>query len=261
MSSLPASQLEVIHPKPKKLLERMRDIIRIKHYSIKTEQTYLGWARRFILFHNKRHSTDMGPIEITAFLRHLAIQLNVAAKTQNQALNAILFLYRDVLRIQVGEPGDFPRGQEHKRIPVVLTQEEVKRIISALSGSYRMMVELLYGSGIRLSECLRLRVKDIDFERNLVYVRDGKGMKDRVTMLPLCVKPALTRHLERVKLLHEQDLKEKRGSVFVPFALEKKYPHASHEWIWKYVFRYSNGAGTSWTSTRANHDDLHACAE
>lgn len=231
-----APKLEVIQPKPKKLLERMRDVIRLKHYSIKTEQTYIGWARRFILFHNKRHPNEMGAQEITAFLRHLAVTLNVAAKTQNQALNAILFLYRDVLRVDIGELGEFPRGQERKRIPVVLTQDEVKRVIAVSTGSYRMMIELLYGSGIRLAECLRLRVKDIDFDRNIVYVRDGKGMKDRTTMLPLCVKPALARHLERVKLLHEEDIKQGHGKVFLPTALAQKYPHAAQEWAWQYIF-------------------------
>jgi len=202
------TELEIISPeKPKKLLEQMRDILRMKHYSIKTEETYLHWVKRFIFFHDKRHPKDMGAEEVAAFLRHLAVKLNVSASTQNQSFNAIIFLYRDVLKQKIGEIKNVPRAQRSRHIPAVMTPGEVKAVLNCLRGHYRLMGDLLYGTGTRLMELLRLRVKDIDFERNLVCVREGKGMKDRVTMLPASVKPVLERHLERVRIVHTNDLK------------------------------------------------------
>jgi len=192
--------------RPKKLLDQVRDVIRLKHYSIRTEKAYVSWIRRYILFHNKRHPREMGSQEIEDFLTHLAVNENVAASTQNQAFNALLFLYREVLKIQLDDSIDAVRAKKPKRLPVVLTKEEVRQVIDAMSGVHQLMAKLLYGSGLRLMECLRLRVKDIDFEQNQIFVRDGKGMKDRVTMLPDSLKAPLQEHLKRVKMMHEGDL-------------------------------------------------------
>ncbi len=220
---------------PKKLLDRMREILRVKHYSIRTEQTYVNWAKRYILFHNKRHPKDMGAPEIAAFLTHLAVQRNVAASTQNQALCALLFLYDEVLHQDVG-PVDAVRAKKPKRLPTVLTKEEVERVIAAVTGPHRLVVRLLYGSGLRLIECLRLRVKDVDFAYRQIVVRDGKGHKDRVTVLPgKLVEPLKTR-LRRVALIHQRDLDRGYGAVYLPYALEVKYPNAAKEWCWQYVF-------------------------
>jgi integron integrase len=220
---------------PPKLLDRVRTTLRIKHYSIRTEEAYVNWIRRFILFHNKRHPKDMGAREIEAFLTHLAVDRQVAASTQNQALNALLFLYRHVLQIDPG-PIDALRAQQARRLPTVLTKDEVRRVLSHLTGHYLLMTQLLYGSGLRLMECLRLRVKDLDFERHQITVRDGKGMKDRVTMLPQSTTAPLCEHLQCVKRLHNQDLAQGLGAVYLPYALARKYPNAEHEWIWQYVF-------------------------
>jgi len=192
--------------RPKKLLDRVRDVIRLKHYSIRTEQAYTDWIKRYILFHDKRHPTDMGVPEIEAFLTYLAVERNVAASTQNQALSALLFLYRDVLKLEIDANIDAVRAKRPKRLPVVLTREEARQVIDQLSGTHRLMAQLLYGSGLRLMECVRLRVKDIDFAQRQIIIRDARGGKDRITMLPESLVTPLQRRLQRTKLLHEQDL-------------------------------------------------------
>jgi len=220
----------------KKLLDQVRDVIRLKHYSIRTEKAYVSWIRRFILFHNKRHPKEMGSREIEAFLTHLAVNKHVAASTQNQAFNALLFLYREVLKIQLDDSINAVRAKTPKRLPTILTKEEVRCVIDAMSDNHKLMAKLLYGSGLRLMECLRLRVKDIDFEQNQIFVREGKGMKDRVTVLPESLKAPLQDHLKRVKMMHEDDLVNGYGRVYLPYALERKYRNANREWIWQYVF-------------------------
>jgi len=224
-----------MNPPPKKLLVRMRDALRLKHYSIRTEEAYVNWARRYILFHNKRHPKDMGGPEIAAFLTHLAVDRRVAASTQNQALCALLFLYREVLGIEV-ELIDAVRAKQPKRLPTVLSRDEVTRVIMALSGTNQLVARMLYGSGLRLLECLRLRVKDLDFSYRQIVVRDGKGAKDRVTVLPESLVEPLHTHLQRVAMIHRLDLDEGYGAVYLPYALEVKYPNANREWIWQYVF-------------------------
>jgi len=227
----------------KKLLDRVSEAIRLKHYSPRTEEAYVSWIRRFILFHDKRHPREMGATEIEAYLTHLAVDRNVSASTQNQALYAILFLYRDVLRKDLDEQTiDAVRAKKPKRLPIVLTKEEALRVIGLLSGTYRLMAKLLYGSGLRLMECLRLRVKDIDFEQRQIIVRDGKGGKDRVTVLPETLVPFLQEHLRHVKYLHDDGLSKGYGSAPLPSALERKYPNASREWKWQYVFPASQRA-------------------
>jgi integron integrase len=222
-------------PKPR-LLDQVRDIIRAKHYSIRTEEAYLQWMRRYILFHNKRHPREMGAKEINQFLSSLAVERKVSASTQNQALCAILFLYKEVLHQEIGMIDDLIWSKKSKKLPVVLAKEEIGSVLSQLSGTPWIMANLLYGAGLRLMECLRLRVKDIDFSYDQIVVRDGKGGKDRVTMLPLRLKEPIERHLREVRRVHEKDLKEGFGEVHLPYALEVKYPHANREWGWQYVF-------------------------
>ena len=219
-----------------KLLDQVRDLIRLKHYSIRTEQAYLGWIRRFILFHHKRHPKEMGKTEIETFLTYLAVQENVAASTQNQAMNAILFLYRHVLKQDLGWLEDVTRAKRPARLPVVLTVPEVQAVLARLDGQHWVMASLLYGSGLRLMECLRLRVKDLELTRRELIVRDGKGSKDRITLLPDKLIQPLQTQLERVKVIHQQDLQQGFGAVYLPYALERKYPNANREWAWQYVF-------------------------
>jgi len=219
-----------------KLLDQLRQAIRTRHYSIRTEEAYVQWVKRFILFHNKRHPEDMGAPEINAFLSHLAVDNNVAASTQNQALCAILFLYKQVLDREPGRLEGVVRAKKPTRLPVVFTVEEVHAILVRLQGTLWLMASLLYGSGLRLMECVRLRVKDIDFQYRQLLVRDGKGQKDRVTMLPSRVIEPLKQHLARVKTIHKEDLDANLGAVYLPFALEKKYPTAAIEWGWQNVF-------------------------
>ncbi len=221
----------------KKLLHQMRDVLRTQHYSLRTEQAYLQWARRFILFHNKRHPKEMGIPEIEAFLTHLAVDLNVTAATQNQALSAILFLYRHVLHQPIpDEPIKNIRARKSQRLPTVLTKEEARRLIALLSGTNQLIVKIIYGSGLRIIECLRLRVKDLDFARRQIIVRAGKGDKDRATVLPASLIKPLQEHLVTVRLLHQQDVKRGYGQVYLPHALGRKFPAASREWAWQYVF-------------------------
>ncbi|HIC89023.1 MAG TPA: integron integrase [Anaerolineae bacterium] len=219
-----------------KLLDQVRQVIRRKGYSIRTEEAYVAWIKRFILYHDKRHPCDMGVREIEAFLTHLAVDLNVASSTQNQALQAILFLYREVLHQPLEAPLDYLRAKRPKRLPTVLTREEVQRVLDAMEGTPKLVAQLLYGSGLRLLEALRLRVKDVNVEQRQITVRDGKGAKDRVTVLPERAILTLQEHLKRVKLVHDQDLARGYGSVYLPYALERKFPNASKEWIWQYIF-------------------------
>jgi integron integrase len=219
-----------------RLLDQVRDVIRLKHYSIRTEETYIGWIKRYIFFHDKRHPKDMGEIEIKAFLTNLAVNKNVAASTQNQAFNALLFLYREVLKQNFGDISDTVRAKKPKKLPVVFTKEEVRLIINQLDGNKWLMAQLLYGAGLRVMECVRLRVKDIDYSYRQITVRDGKGGNDRVTMLPVIVIEHLKRHLEKVKTTHGLDLNAGFGKVYLPGALEKKYKHANQSWGWQYIF-------------------------
>jgi integron integrase len=224
-----------MEPTPRKLLDQVRDAIRLKHYSIRTEQAYVNWIKRYIYFHDVRHPAEMGAPEVQAFLTHLAVEGNVAASTQNQALSALLFLYKEVLHQDLG-PIDAMRAKKPKRLPSVLAKEEVHRVLGHLSGTHLLIAKLLYGSGLRLMECLRLRVKDLDFAQHQILVRDGKGEKDRVTMLPESVVVPLQDHLRIVKRTHEEDLAKGHGAVYLPYALERKYPNANKEWLWQYVF-------------------------
>jgi integron integrase len=208
----------------------------VRHYSLRTEAAYVHWVRRFILFHGKRHPAEMGAFEIEAFLSHLAVGARVAAATQNQALSAIAFLYRWVLRREMPELEEFARARRPRRLPVVLTREEVGALLDRLQGSIRLAAQLMYGSGLRLRECLELRVKDLDFGQFEIRVRDGKGRKDRVTPLPRLLVEPLQSHLLRVRAVHERDLLQGFGAVTLPDALARKYPNAPREWGWQWVF-------------------------
>jgi integron integrase len=218
-----------------KLLDQARDRLRTMHYSYRTENTYLDWMRRYILYHHKRHPREMGATEIQAFLTYLAADRSVAASTQNQALSAILFLYREVLHQEI-EPVLLSSTKRPERLPTVLTHTEVLQILDHLEGIHRLMAQLLYGSGLRLMECVRLRVKDIDFEYKTITVRDGKGEKDRITPLPDSVAAGLRRQIERVRLLHDEDLAAGAGEVYLPYALALKMPNARLELAWQYLF-------------------------
>jgi integron integrase len=218
------------------LLDRVRLAIRARHYSHRTEKTYLGWIRRFLLFHRHRDPATMSEGNIGHFLSSLASNRRVSASTQNQALNAMLFLYRDVLEKQIGYVNGVVRAKNPRRLPVVLTKEEVRVILARLEGTDWIMTILLYGAGLRLMECLRLRVKDLDFASNEIRVRGGKGDQDRVTMLPATVKSPLRQHLERVKAQYEADIRNGYDGVSLPNALARKYPNAPKEWGWQWVF-------------------------
>ena len=222
--------------RPKRLLDQVRDAIRLKHYAYSTEKAYINWAKRFIFYHNKRHPKDMGEKEIGEFLTHLAVEENVAASTQNQALSALLFLYREVLRKDLDLPIELVWAKRPKHLPTVLTKQEARQVIAQLTGVHRLIAQLLYGGGLRLMECMRLRVKDLDFGHHQIVVRDGKGGKDRLTILPDSVIEPLRTQLAVAKQLHEQDLSNGYGAVHLPYALERKYPQANKEWIWQYVF-------------------------
>lgn len=224
------------------MLDQLWQAIRTRHYSYRTEEAYVHWARRFIYFHGKRHPRELGEREVTAFINHLASGRGVASSTQNQALSSLLFLYKAVL----GRPLDWldglQRAKRPARVPTVLSAAEVQRLLNELDGAKWLMASLLYGAGLRLRECLKLRVKDVDFDYRQLIVRDGKGGKDRVTMLPQAAVEPLKQHLERVKALHERDLAAGYGDVELPDAIARKYPRAAHDWGWKFVFpahRYS----------------------
>lgn len=232
---LPHPTLQTTDQKPK-LLDQVRDAIRTRHYSLHTEKAYVQWIKRFIFFHHKRHPRELGEAEVGQFLSFLATESRVSASTQNQALNALLFLYREVLEKPLGYINGVVRAKRPKRLPVVLTRQEVRTIFGFLNGIDWLMVMLLYGAGLRLMECLRLRVQDIDFASNQILVRGGKGNKDRFTMLPAAVQEPLRRHLEEVKKQYQRDFKGGQGGASLPNALEKKYPNASTEWSWQFVF-------------------------
>lgn len=219
-----------------KLLDRVRNAIRMRHYSRRTEDAYVYWIRRYIIFHKKVHPSTMGAPEISAFLTWLAVEQRLSASTQNQAFCAVLFLYRAVLQVEVGAIAQMPRARMPTRLPVVLSREEMSRVLQRLPGTMWIVGTLLYGAGLRLPECLELRVKDVDFDLNQLLVRRGKGQKDRRTMLPGVVKEGLRAHLVEVKTQHERDLIDGVGRVVLPFALDRKYPNASTEWGWQFVF-------------------------
>ncbi len=223
-------------PQSPKLLDCVRAALRVKHYSIRTEEAYLGWIKQFILFHNKRHPQDMGEREIRDFLSHLAVVRRVSASTQNQALSAILFLYKHVLEKPIGYVSGIEHAKNPQRIPVVFTPAEAQNVLSQLEGTHWLVASLLYGAGLRVMEAIRLRVKDVEFEYRQVIVRDGKGRKDRVTLLPERLHLPLQLHLERVRTLHGQDRAHGFGEVYMPYALDRKYPNAAREWGWQYVF-------------------------
>jgi integron integrase len=228
--------LEAQSPRPPRLLEQLRDAIRRRHYSMRTEETYVHWAKRFIYFSGKRHPADLGAAEVTAFLNYLARERDVAAATQNQALSALLFLYKEVLGQILPWLDELERARRPARVPSVLTREEMQSLLSRMQGAKWLMASLLYGAGLRLRECLKLRVKDIDFGYRQIVVRDGKGAKDRVTMLPAALLEPLKAHLRYAKDLHQRDLAVGYGDVELPDALARKYPRAQYEWGWKFAF-------------------------
>jgi integron integrase len=222
--------------RPRKLLDHVRDVLRVNHYSPRTEEAYLGWTRRFILFHNKKHPLEMGALEVELYLTHLAVGEKVSANTQKQALNALVFLYHRVLQKPLGQFRDIERAKRPQRRPLVLSKGEVEQILRVMRGTHQLIATLLFGTGMRLLECLRLRVKDVDFALNQIVVRDGKGWKDRITMLPQKIKPDLEKHLARVREIHRQDLASGNGRVHLPEALSRKFPNANRDWGWQYVF-------------------------
>ncbi|MEJ2151606.1 MAG: integron integrase [Gemmatimonadota bacterium] len=222
--------------KPPRLLEQVRAAIRMHGYSPRTEKAYIGWIRRFVRFHGTRHPRELGEAEVTAFLTHLAVERKVSASTQNQALSALLFLYGKVLRIELRWLDDLVRARRPARLPVVLTRSEVASVLDHLEGTPWIMASLLYGAGLRVLECARLRVKDVDLERREILVRDGKGRRDRVTLLPEALRIDLREHIEDVRRQHQRDLARGRGSVELPTAIERKYPRAPWEWGWQWIF-------------------------
>ncbi len=243
---------QVFHRSPK-LLESLREALPVRHYSNRTEDTYCSWVKRFVHFHKLRHPREMGELEINLFLTHLAVSEKVSASTQNQALSALLFLYRHVIGKEVGDLGHVIRARKPIHLPVVLTRDEVKALLAQLAGDKRLMASLMYGAGLRLMECLRLRVQDIDFASNEIMVRDGKGAKDRITMLPETLKQPLSDHLKNVKRIHDKDLADGWGRVLLPGALDRKYPNAPAEWRWQWVFPQEN----RWTNTKTGEEGRH----
>jgi integron integrase len=241
--------MEAGHREPK-LLEQVRIAIQARHFSWRTERAYIGWIKRFILFHGKRHPATLGEAEVTAFLSHLATRDRVSSSTQNQALSAIIFLYRTVLGRNLEWMESVVRAKRAVRLPVVLTRDEVRAIFAEMRGTPWLMVSLMYGAGLRLLECARLRVKDVDFARLEITVRNGKGGKDRRTMLPLSLRGSLAAHLERVRILHTRDLRRRLGGVALPDGVERKYPQAAWEWGWQWVFPatrlYRDAATGAW---------------
>jgi integron integrase len=218
------------------LLEQVRNVIRMKHYSLRTEKSYLSWIKRFILFHQKTHPRQLAEKDVAEFLTYLAVERKVAASTQNQALSALLFLYKEVLNQPLESKISAVRAKRPRRIPTVLSRSEVHEVLNWLQGTPLLIVQLLYGSGLRISECTRLRVKDIDFDQSQILVRDAKGGKDRRTMLPKSVVEPLREHLNRTARQHKVDLIAGHGKVYLPYALDEKYPNAAAEWIWQYIF-------------------------
>ena len=252
MEMLISASVRADKPK-KKLLDQVRDVMRLKHYSLRTERTYCEWIERFIRFHRMRHPAEMAEAEMGEFLTDLARNGNVAASTQNQALSALLFLYREVLKQEIGWLQQVERAKTPARLPVVLSRDEVHKIFAHLHGTTRLMAGLLYGSGLRLMECTRLRVKDVDFAYVRITVRDGKGGRDRMTMLPLNLAASLQRHLEKARAQHEQDVADGFGEVWLPDALARKYPSAAREWVWQFVFPSSRISVDPRTQKKGRH--------
>ena len=246
-------RLSLVRDSKPKLLDQLRESLRARHYSRRTEQTYCSWVRRFIFFHNVRHPEEMAEPEINAFLTHLAVKEKVSASTQNQALSALLFQYSHVIVREVGDLGDVIRARKPKRLPVVMSRDEVRAVLANLASDKWLMASLMYGAGLRLMECLRLRVQEIDFSRNEILVRDGKGAKDRITMLPESLKSPLHDHLKQVKIVHERDLADGWGRVLMPNAFDRKYPKASADWRWQWVFPQKN----RWTNVQAKEQGRH----
>ena len=236
-----------------RLLEQVKNAIQIRHYSIRTEQAYIYWIKKYIYFHNKKHPKEMGDVEITAFLSHLASVRNVSASTQNQALNALVFLYRKVLDIEVGVFKDLVRAKKPKRLPVVLSHDEAIEVLNHIDGMNGVMANLLYGSGLRLMECVRLRIKDIDYKFKQITVRNGKGKKDRVTLLPETLIEPLKEAIGHAKNIHQLDLSEGFGEVYLPYALARKYTNAARETGWQYIFPASKRANDPRSNTIRRH--------
>jgi integron integrase len=222
--------------RPVMLLDRVREKIRLKHYSIRTEQAYCDWIRRFVVFHGKRHPSMLGAGDVEAFLTALAVDGRVAASTQNQAKSALLFLYKEVLGVELPWLDGIETAKAPRRLPVVLTHDEVARLLARLTGVHRLIGGLLYGTGLRIMEAMRLRVKDVEFSRREIVVRDGKGGKDRMTMLPVRLVAPLREQIAHARELHRADLEAGQGAVWLPFALAHKYPSAARDWGWQYVF-------------------------
>ncbi|MBC7755560.1 MAG: integron integrase [Bdellovibrio sp.] len=229
-------QNTTILPQPPKLLEQVAAKMRVKHYSLRTEKSYVDWIKRYILHFDKTHPKDMGVVEVEAFLTHLAVARNVSASTQNQAKSALLYLYKEVLGVELPWLDNVTQAKVPQRLPVVLTQAEVQGLLSRMDGTMWLIASLLYGSGLRIMEALRLRVKDVDFARREILVREGKGFKDRVTMLPISLVEPLKAHLLKVQMLHQDDLNAGHGEVFMPMALDRKYPSGGKSWSWQYCF-------------------------
>ena len=243
--------------KSPKLLELVRETLRTKHYSYRTEQAYVDWIKRFIIFHNKRHPREMGAEEVQVYITYLANERRVAASTQNQALSAIVFLYKYVLQKEIFLPSDILRPGRPERLPTVLSHQEAMAVIGKMKGTPKLIVQLLYGSGLRVTECLRLRVKDLDFANHQVIVRDGKGENDRATVLPDSLVSALKSQVEITRLIHQKDLKEGFGEVSLPFALAQKYPNAPKEFAWQYVFPSLNRSADPVSKrTKRHHLDV-----
>ena len=221
---------------PPKLLDQVVAKMRVKHYSLRTEKTYIDWIKRYIWHFDKRHPKDMGAVEVEVFLTHLAVDRNVSASTQNQAKSALLYLYKEVLGVELPWLDNVTQAKVPQRMPVVLTQAEVQAVLSRMDGTMWLIASLLYGSGLRIMEALRLRVKDIDFAQREILVREGKGFKDRVTMLPMSLVEPLKAHLLKVQVLHNDDLNAGHGEVFMPMALDRKYPSGGKSWSWQYCF-------------------------
>ena len=240
-------------PQPPRLLDQVRDAIRVRYYSIRTEEAYVQWIKRYILFHGKRHPKEMGETHVNQFLSHLAVKGRVAASTQNQALCALVFLYRHVLLKELGEFGDIVRARRPVGLPEVLTREEITLLMANLDGKYKLMAGLMYSAGLRLMEAVRLRVKDVDFGYNRITVRDGKGGKDRITMLPQSIKPGIEAHLAETKALFQSDRQEGVDGVYMPSALARKYPRANVSWAWQYVFPSSTLSIDPRSSIRRRH--------
>jgi len=240
-------------PRPPKLMDEMRHALRLRHYSPRTEKAYCQWVKRYIYYHGRRHPNEMATDEVNAFLTHLAVNDGVSSSTQNQALCALLFLYKYVIGYELGDLGDVVRAKKPRRLPVVMTRDEVRAVLDELEGDKRLMAALMYGTGLRLSECLSLRVLDIDFGRNEITVRDGKGSKDRVTMLPGSLKPGLEKQLRYARRLHDADLADGWGRVELPDALARKYPSAPTSWTWQWVFPQER----RWKNTRTRQQGRH----